>query len=165
MSSGRRAIRSLRAEDRGALEAVLRSDSTFREVEISVALELIDEAIAGSKDYEIKVAVLNPHGSPMERVAGYVCYGPTPMTEGTYDLYWIVTHSGARGRGVAGSLVQAMEDDLRRRGASAIRVETSQLDGYEAARRLYEGHEYSECGRLPGFYRAGDDLIIYYKQL
>lgn len=163
MSDNGITIRPVRADDRAALEQALRSDETFREEEIKVALELIDEAIAGSDDYGIRVAMLGSASS--ERLAGYICYGPTPMTDGTYDLYWVVTHVDARGRGVAGKLIQAMESDLAGRGGKAVRIETSQLDGYEAARRLYEGRGYAENGRLPNFYRAGDDLIIYYKEL
>lgn len=163
MSGNDITIRPVRADDRAALEAALRSDETFHEEEVAVALELVDESIRGSDDYGILVAVLGADGG--ERVAGYICYGPTPMTAGTYDLYWVVTHVDARGRGVAGTLVEAMEGDLSKRGGNGIRVETSQLDGYEAARRLYEGRGYHERGRLPDFYRPGDDLIIYYKQL
>jgi ribosomal protein S18 acetylase RimI-like enzyme len=165
VSEDKARVRPVRPDDRDALEATLRSDETFREEEVKVALELVDDAIRGSEDYGIKVATLSDDAGGGERVAGYICYGPTPMTDGTFDLYWIVTHVEARGRGVAGTLIQAMEQDLAGRGGGAIRVETSQLDGYEAARRLYEGRGYAECGRLPGFYRAGDDLIIYYKQL
>lgn len=163
MSGSDITIRPVRTDDRGALEAALRSDETFHEEEVKVALELVDDAIGGSDDYGILVAALDADDG--ERVAGYICYGPTPMTAGTYDLYWVVTHVDARGRGVAGTLVEAMEEDLRKRDGKGIRVETSQLDGYEAARRLYDGRGYEERGRLPDFYRHGDDLIIYYKQL
>ena len=154
-------IRGLEPGDRQHLEAALRSDGTFRDDEVAVALELIDEAIKGSDDYWIRVATLDDEVA----VAGYICYGPTPMTASTYDLYWVVTHVAARGRGVAGSLIEAMETDLRARSATGIRVETSQLEGYDAARQLYDRRGYPEVARLADFYRPGDDLIICYKRL
>ena len=162
-------IRKAHRSDRTALEQVLCSDSTFREDEIAVALELIDEAVVGSADYWILVAedsfdntdVTGGHAS--NQVVGYVCYGPTPMTKSTFDLYWVVTHKQARGRGVARRLIQAMEADLER--GAAIRVETSQLEGYGAARKLYERLNYPEVCRLEDFYRPGDHLIVYYKRL
>ncbi len=154
-------IRGLEAGDRPHLEAALRSDGTFRDDEVGVALELIDEAVKGSDDYWIKVATLGDE----HPVAGYICYGPTPMTASTYDLYWVVAHAAARGRGVAGALIDAMEVDLRARAATGIRVETSQLEGYDAARQLYDRRGYPEVARLGDFYRAGDDLIICYKRL
>jgi len=99
------------------------------------------------------------------RLAGYVCYGPTPMTAGTWDLYWIVTHPDARKSGVARALVERMEAELRAFGARLIRVETSRLDGYGAARAFYERLDYPVCAVLPDFYRPGDDLLVMLKRL
>lgn len=154
------ASRPLKPGDRDALEAVLRSDGTFREEEVAVALELIDAALADpASDYWIRVAEVQ------SAVAGYICYGPTPMTRATYDLYWLVTGAAFRGRGVARALVSGMEEELSHRGGAAIRVETSDTEGYGAARRLYERLGYPEAGRLSEFYGPGDDLVIYYKRL
>jgi ribosomal protein S18 acetylase RimI-like enzyme len=99
------------------------------------------------------------------RLAGYVCYGPTPMTEGTWDLYWIVTHPDARGCGVARALTTRMEAELRAIGARLVRVETSRLDGYGAARAFYERLQYPLVAELPDFYRPGDDLLVMLKRL
>src|SRR5258708_833743 len=77
-------IRPIAAKDRESLAALLRRIDTFSPPEISCALELIDLALTTNKaDYQILVAT---KGDP---VVGYVCYGPTPMTVGTFDLYWI----------------------------------------------------------------------------
>ena len=154
-------IRTLQAEDRPLLEGILRSDETFRDDEVGVALELIDEALADSKsDYWFRIA-------EVEGVAaGYLCYGPTPMTDCTFDLYWIVTHAAHRGRRVARSLVEYMEKDLLERGPKAqVRVETSQSEGYGAARKFYDRLEYPEVARFKDFYKEGDDLIVFFKNL
>jgi ribosomal protein S18 acetylase RimI-like enzyme len=153
-------IRLLVATDRPRLEAALTSDETFLPAEIAVALELIDDALAKPEsDYWFRVA------DAAGEVVGYICYGPTPMTEASYDLYWVVTQARWRGRGVAGLLCDAMESDLRERGATGIRIETSQLESYGAARGLYDRRAYREVGRIPDFYRAGDDLVTYHKRL
>ena len=154
-------LRDLNSEDRSALEGVLRSDGTFRDDEVDVALELIDDRIANPKsDYWFQIAEIDG------KVAGYICFGPTPMTDCTYDLYWIVTHADARGKGVARQLVEAMEGQLKQRHASVnIRVETSQTEGYGAARKLYERLGYPEAARFANFYKSGDDLIVFYKTL
>jgi ribosomal protein S18 acetylase RimI-like enzyme len=154
-------VRAPESADRAGLEAALRSDETFTPEEIGVALELIDAALSGSPDYLVRIAEAEQGGG----VAGYVCYGPTPMTASTWDLYWIVVDRAARGRGVAGALLRAMEADLRARGATAVRVETSETEGYGAARALYARHAYPEAARFADFYRAGDALIVYYKRL
>jgi ribosomal protein S18 acetylase RimI-like enzyme len=156
-------IRKLALPDRPALVAAIQSDATFSEAEVAVALELIDDALErDGVDYLVRVA--EAPDAPA-RIAGYICFGPTPMTRSTWDLYWVVTHAACRGRGVAGSLIGAMESELRERGATGIRVETSQTEGYGAARNLYARYQYPEVARLGDFYGPGDDLIVYYKRL
>jgi ribosomal protein S18 acetylase RimI-like enzyme len=158
-------IRPVTAEDRRGLEAVLRSDATFRADEISVALELVDAAIGRTDDYRVLVAARASAPDLEGDVAGYLCYGPTPMTAATYDLYWIVIHQAARGRGLAGALLAAMERELAQRSATAVRVETSEQESHGAARRLYARHGYPEVARLDDFYGPGDALVLYYKRL
>lgn len=153
-------LRAVAAADRGAIADVIASDETFKPDEVAVALELVDAAIAGSADYEVRVADDGEAG-----VCGYICFGRTPMTERTYDLYWIVVHARVRGRGVARLLVQAMEGEIRSRGGGQIRVETSETDGYGSARAVYARLGYPEASRLPDFYSPGDALITYYKVL
>src|SRR3970040_1021781 len=106
-------IRPLASDDRPLVDAALRSDGTFRDDEVVVAMELIDASLAGDPSYLVRAA----EGDG--RVAGYICFGQTPMTAGTWDLYWVVTHAQARGRGVAGTLIEAMEAEIRARGATA----------------------------------------------
>lgn len=152
-------IRRAARGDRDALAAVVRSDTTFKPEEIEVALELIDASLAGSADYELRVA------EDGGRVIGYVCFGPTPMTRATWDLYWVVVDRAARGRGVAAALIAAMESELAGRGGGHVRVETSETDGYGAARKLYARLGYPEAARLTDFYEPGDALLIYYKRV
>lgn len=127
---------------------------------MAVALELIDAAIADpAGDYRVLIAELDG------RVAGYVCFGPTPMTQSTWDLYWIVTHPEARGQGVARALVGRMEVEIRAQGGAQVRVETSLTDSYGAAHAFYERLGYPVLARLPDFYKPGDDLLILMKKL
>jgi ribosomal protein S18 acetylase RimI-like enzyme len=154
-------IRPATPADRTRLSAALGSDAAFTADEIEVALELVDHAFAhGETDYAVRVADLE--GFP---VAGYVCFGRTPMTAATYDLYWVVCHAEARGRGVATSLMEQLEIELRGRGATGIRIETGEKEGHGAARRLYHRLGYPEAARLPDFYEPGDALLVFYKRL
>src|SRR5262245_10566560 len=101
--------RRLELGDRGGVERALRSDGTFDDGEVAVALELVDDALLNeTSDYEVRVGV-DEEGE----VAGYICFGPTPMTAATYDLYWVVTHTRARGHGLAAQLIGAMEQEIR----------------------------------------------------
>jgi ribosomal protein S18 acetylase RimI-like enzyme len=109
-------------------------------------------------DYRILVAEKD------RRIVGYVCFGPTPMTEGTWDLYWIASGPEVRGKGVGSALVSAMEGELRRKNARLMRVETSASEAYGPTRGFYEAMKYREEARFRDFYKPGDDLIILSKR-
>ncbi len=170
-------IRSLLPPDRAQLIDILSQGAGFRSEEVACAIELLDAALApsdgaaagpdqggepGEADgYEARVAVADDG----ERVLGYACFGATPMTEATFDLYWLVVGEAARGKGVGGALVAAVADELKQRGGRIIRVETSSLEGQGGARRFYEKTGFRLAGAIPDFYRQGDDLLVYAKVL
>jgi ribosomal protein S18 acetylase RimI-like enzyme len=154
-------IRRLAPPDRDPLHDLLRTSGTFTDEEVAVALELIDSALAEpGHDYHVLVCVDDDLA-----IAGYVCFGPTPMTSGTWDLYWIATRADVRGRGIGTRLVFAMEAELGAAGARIVRIETSQLGEYDAARSFYSRLGYGEVGRIHDFYRRGDDLVTLAKRL
>src|SRR5215467_9736045 len=153
-------IRPIAAKDREPLAELLRRIDTFSPPEVSCALELIDLALTSNKvDYQVLVATKG------DKVVGFICYGPTPMIVGTFDLYWIASAPEVRGQGVGGALVAAMEGDLRKRGARLIRVETSAMEAYGPTRGFYEAMKYREEARFRDFYKVGEDLIILSKRL
>ncbi|WNG29895.1 GNAT family N-acetyltransferase [Cystobacter fuscus] len=153
-------IRPLAEKDREPLASLIRRIETFSQDEQVCAIELVDLALQpNNPDYKILVA--DRDGT----LVGYVCYGPTPMTEGTYDLYWIASDPQVRGQGVGASLVSGMEADLRRRTARIIRVETSATEAYGPTRGFYASMKYTEEARIRDFYKVGDDLIILTKRV
>lgn len=135
--------------------------SQFTPSEVACALELVDLALErpSQADYLFRVAAEG------EQLLGYICYGPTPMTEGTFDLYWVASDPEARTRGVGSQLVAAMEADLRERAGRLIRVETSAQEAYGATRGFYAKHAYVEAARIRDFYKPGDDLVMLTKRL
>ena len=128
---------------------------------MACALELIDAAAQpANPDYRVLVAVREGGA-----VQGYICYGPTPMTQGTYDLYWIASDPRARGQGVGAALVSSMEGELRRRGGRLVRVETSAIEAYGPTHGFYAAMQYKEESRFRDFYKPGEDLIVLAKRL
>jgi ribosomal protein S18 acetylase RimI-like enzyme len=133
----------------------------FTSAEQAVALELVDIALNQPQqtDYCFLIA------EEQRRLIGYICFGPTPMTEGTFDLYWVASAADARTAGVGTRLVQGMEKELVGRGGRLIRVETSSQEHYGKTLAFYEKHRYLETARIPDFYKPGDDLITLTKRL
>lgn len=150
-------VRAIEARDRPALAALLTTVAEFTAEEVAVALELIDAAIDETDDYRVLVAESARPGA----LDGYVCFGPTPMTTGTWDLYWIATSSAARRTGVGRALIDALDLALRREGARLVRVETSSRDGYQATRSFYDRTGFGVAATIREFYAPGDDLVIY----
>jgi len=97
------------------------------------------------------------------RVVGFLCFGPTPLTIGTFDLYWIAVDPAVRGQGIGHALMDRMEQEVARRDGRLILVETSGTPAYAEARRFYESCGYHYQAVVHDFYRPGDDLLIFGK--
>jgi ribosomal protein S18 acetylase RimI-like enzyme len=98
-------------------------------------------------------------------VAGYYCIGPTPATDGTFDLYWIAVKPSVQGRGVGGGLTAHAERLIRGRGGRLVIAETSSQPKYERTRTFYASQGYTQLSRIRDYYRAGDDLVVFGKYL
>jgi ribosomal protein S18 acetylase RimI-like enzyme len=125
-----------------------------------VALELFDEGMRSAESYEL-MGVFDEQGM----LQGYACWGPTPGTDGGYDLYWIAVDPRAHGGGYGSALMRAVEELLRGRGARLLVAETSSRDAYAQTRGFYERGGYVERARVRGFYAVDDDRVIYSKLL
>jgi D-alanine-D-alanine ligase len=156
-------LRHLTAADRGRIEEISRAVGVFREEEIPIALEVFDGAIAGqasagSPDY---LALGAEHDG---RLAGWICWGPTPCTLGTFDLYWMAVDPAHHGAGIGTALLHAMEQRLAG-AARLVVVETAGRPDYAPTRAFYEARGYRAVSRIPDFYAPGDDQVVYVKSL
>ena len=99
-------------------------------------------------------------------MAGFLIFGPTPMTSFAFDLYWIAVDPAFQKKGVGKKLEERMCSALLEHSDQAvIRVETAGRDDYLGQRFFYLARHYGECGRIPDFYREGDDLVLYCKRI
>src|SRR6185436_2488285 len=157
--------RSPSPNDREVLEQLIAppgEENPFRPEEVSCALELLAAVLAPPEGNTYEARVLCDDA---DRPIAYGCFGLTPMTDATYDLYWLVTSARHRGAGLGSALLGEIEGELRERGGRTVRVETSSLEGQGGARRFYLRAGYEEVGRIRDFYRPGDDLCTLAKRL
>lgn len=154
-------IRALLGKDREPLRALLIETDVFTPDEVEIALELIDAVLnhPGQKDYIIHCCEANGE------VVGYYCIGPTPATNGTFDLYWIAVKPTTQGMGIGGMLNKHAEAIVRSMGGRLLIAETSSQPKYKKTRGFYLTHGYSELARIQDYYRLGDDLVVYGKYL
>lgn len=150
-------LRSLFAADRSALASLIDGTGNFTDEEVDVALELIDHGIYRTDpDYRFVVA------EDLDRkVVGYACYGRVPLTEGTYDLYWIAVDKALQGTGVGRAIMKAVEADVKKVSGRMILIETASKPSYDATRAFYEKIGYTVFARIADFYRVGDDRMTY----
>jgi ribosomal protein S18 acetylase RimI-like enzyme len=156
-------IRRLYKDDREKIKKIIIDTKHFNDDEVSVAMELIDFYLSDKDqmDYIIQVYVTDD----TKIVAGYICYGRRPLTDMTYDLYWIAVDPEIHGKGIGKELVRFMETDVKQMGGYLILIETSGKAHYEGERRFYEKCGYEVQTVIKDFYRAGDDLFVFRKYL
>ncbi len=154
-------IRKMLPQDREPVNEIIAQTQMFTEAEIAVAMELIDIYLTHKeqKDYIIYIAE-----DERKEVVGYVCYGPTPATEGTFDLYWIAVSPAVQQQGVGKKLLTFTEQEIVRHNGRMIIIETSSQSKYKPTQDFYIRNRYEVEARLKDFYRIGDDRLIFVKR-
>jgi ribosomal protein S18 acetylase RimI-like enzyme len=153
-------LANLEPRHRAKLASLLERTAEFTADEVTVALELVDEGLARPDDPDGYWFVVDEQG---DEIRGYACFGPTPMTRGCFDLYWIAVDPAARGHGVGRRLLEAVEERIRSAGGRLLRVETAGLDDYAATRAFYERTGFAVAARIADFYWEGNDLVVFTK--
>lgn len=153
--------RPLVARDREAVEKILERVGNFSEQEQKIALELIDTWLKSGEASDYLCWVVVDDGG----VRGYVCVGPTPLTDGTFDLYWIVVDPSAQRLGYGDALIELAENEARARGGRLLLIETASHDAYAPAIRFYERAGYVLVSTIRDFYRKGEDKLTFAKAI
>lgn len=173
-------IGPLEREHRSRVRDILRATGAFHEDEVNLALELFDETLAashaasGTRPTAVATADRPAASDGYEFVGafaadgtltGYACFGQTPGTDGTFDLYWIAVDPAHHRGGTGTRLLGDVERQLATRGARLLVIETSSRDDYGGTRRFYDERGYSPAARIADFYSPGDDRLILTKRI
>jgi predicted N-acetyltransferase YhbS len=154
-------IRPMCQGDKPSVLSILHTTPEFAPADIEVAEELIDIYLEQSVKSGYHILVAEDGGE----ISGYICYGPTPLTEGTWDIYWVAVSRMKQKRGVGGALMKAAEENIRKANGRLIIIETSSLPSYEKTRRFYSSKGYNAACQIADFYADGDDKVIFQKKL
>ncbi len=154
-------IRTMTAEDKPAIIRILRDSPEFKPAEVVVAEEVIDSYLDDPlySGYNILVAKIG------SIVAGYLCYGPTPLTESTWDIYWMAVTPDRQGKGIGSSLLELAEKNIIKTKGRLVIIETSSTPLYQKTRNFYVSRGYKQVACITDFYAPGDDKIIFEKRL
>ena len=147
--------------DRKHVREIVVSSGLFSEAEIEVAVELVQERL--NKGIESGYYFLFAERD--RKVAGYSCFGPIPCTAESYDIYWIAVQEELRGSGLGVEILKQAQERIREIGGKRIYVETSSREQYKPTRSFYSRCGYRKEATLKDFYSAGDDKVIYLREL
>jgi ribosomal protein S18 acetylase RimI-like enzyme len=155
-------IRPLFEKDRATLLSILIRTRAFTSTEIDVAMELIDIVLKEpiQKDYQIDCMV-----NDQDLAIGYICHGPTPMTQGAFDLYWIAVDPEFQERGVGSTLLGLLEEGVKARGGRMILADTSTVPHYDKTQKFYLRNRFQEVAKIPDYYHPGNDRITFCRRL
>jgi ribosomal protein S18 acetylase RimI-like enzyme len=156
-------IRPAGAADRERIHEILVATGRFTPQEVGWAMELVDLATRQPKGEYTAAVALEPESGG--QVQGYVLYGPTPMTEGVFDLYWIAVDPRHQGHGIGQVLLRFVENEVRRQAGRMLLIETSSKRSYAPTIRFYQNAGYREISRIKDFYRIEDDKVVFCKHL
>lgn len=152
-------IRKLKQADVKELENILKKIPQFNENEVEVAMELINIAASNPDQTDYNIFVYESEG----KAAGYHCTGQRPLTDGVFDLYWIVADPDAGVKGIGRSLLQHAENFVSERKGRWLLAETSSKDSYAKTRNFYMRNNYTIVSQINDFYSLGDHLIVFGK--
>ncbi len=154
-------IRPMEAADKPAVMEILRATPEFNPFEVDVAEEVIDGYLndPSGSGYHTLVAEFG------SSIKGYISYGPTPLTEGTWDIYWMAVSREEQGRGIGKTLLSFAENHIKESRGRLILIETSSKQDYEKARRFYSSQGYGVACQIADFYAPGDNLVIFQKRM
>jgi len=154
-------IRKGNQDDKPAIMQILATTPEFTPAEVVVAEEVLDCYLKDPTHSGYNVLVAETAAN----VVGYVCYGPTPLTESTWDIYWIATTPEMKRRGIGKTLLAVAEAEIKASGGRLILVETSSKPNYENTRNFYQSQGYNIVSRIPDFYAVGDDKLTFQKRI
>ena len=156
MNDNKVLIRELRRDDVPVLRSIIDGTGLFPS---EMLAPMAEPFLAGESNHHWWVAVRS------EQVIGFAYVEPERMTEGTYNLLLIAVDPAIQGAGIGRAILDNLSGKLRRLGGRILLVETSSLDEFTATRAFYDVQGFTKEARIRDFYTAGEDKIIFWKQL
>jgi len=152
-------IRKAVAADQSlVMDIIIRTDF-FRQVEVIIAREVFEEAVSEKPGctYQSYVATID------NKVVGWICFGQTPCTLGTFDIYWIAVERDHQRHHVGTEMLSFAEGQIASQKGRLSVVETSGSDKYKATQKFYIKNGYHQAASVADFYAPGDSKLIFTK--
>lgn len=149
------------AHDRQAIGRLLQEAGNFSDEECVIGLEIVDVYLGEGPTSGVRGDYPTVVAEREGRVVGYATFGHTPMTEGTWHLYFIASDVTIRRAGIGRVLCEAIREVARAQGGKRLVLETSGRELYGGTRAFYDATGFREEGRIEDYYGEGDPVIYY----
>lgn len=154
-------VTSALAADLPAILALSRAVGVFSAEEVSTIEELFLEYLESPEKSGYNFLVYRQAAD----LLGFACWGPTPLSKGTCDLYWICTAATSQRQGVGQQLFQAVCAEVQRIERWLLMIWTSSRPEYAPARRFYQQQGCELAAQITDFYERGEDLCAFVRRL
>lgn len=154
-------IRPTARDETELLVLMAAGTGVFKPLELDTLRELLGDYHASEGTDGHRAVSIEDAG----RVVGFAYFAPTPMTEATWHLYWIVVDKSVQARGIGAKLMHFVEAEVKAAGGRVLLIETSALPAYELTRKFYLKLAYEHEATVRDFYADGDHQVIFRKRL
>jgi ribosomal protein S18 acetylase RimI-like enzyme len=150
--------RQLKKSDINAVREILNSTGFFYDFEVNIAAELAEENLIKGEEQSGYICII---AEKDDEPVAFACYGKTPCTVDSYDLYWIAVHQNQKGGGIGKIVLKMVEEDIKNLGGKNIWIETAGRKLYDPTRKFYQNYGCKLMAELPDFYAKDDSKLIY----
>jgi ribosomal protein S18 acetylase RimI-like enzyme len=147
--------------DTPELLAMTAGTGLFTPADVDTLHEVLDEYHTETAAQGHRCATYEQDGKPI----GFIYFAPAPMTDRTWDLWWIVVDKKTHSRGLGSELLRYAEEAARSEKGRLMEVPTSSLPSYEPTRAFYLRKGYEVSAILRDHYADGHDMVIFRKRL
>jgi len=154
-------VRRSTSEDKEIILSVLRDTGYFRPGELSVATEVLESSLTDPETSGYHSLTACRADCPV----GWICFGPTPCSVHTFDIYWIAVARTQQRMGIGSLLLKSCEQRIREMGGRLLLIETSGHESYQSTRLFYEANDYLAIATIPDFYDQDDPRVTFMKRL
>lgn len=158
-------IRPAQPSDISAVVQVALSSGLFPDAEAEVVRTLMDDFFARTRAEGHGCLVDVDGDADHDVVAGVAYFQPVAATDRTWTLLMIAVRPEQQGQGRGSVLLREVENQLRRQQQRLLLVETSGVPDFALTRAFYDKAGYDAEARVRDYYAAGDDMVLYRKDL
>lgn len=153
-------IENPQPDDVPEIERIAAEAGVFNHMDLAIIRELLQAYLHPEPRDEYTFIVYRNGG---REILGFACYGPNALTDRNWDLYWICVKKSRQKGGIGKILLCEIEQEICRKDARALYVDTSDTEAYAAARGFYERNGYQQVAHMDDFYEPGDGKVVYRK--